>query len=127
MVHRRLEGNDWHRRIFCERIEHGILALFVPVLQRRKGSQTDCYTVSLEDANKLRDVLSLVRIHHRALAVLESPTRSARLEYDGIPAELINSDLHRRTRAQAGIEEHEGHRLSCERLGKVVARLESQG
>jgi hypothetical protein len=116
MMHRRFKVNDWHCSIPGECLEHRIGTLFVPVLQRRKRSYTDGRTITLEHANKLGNVFSLIGIHHRARAMLESPARSAWLEHDGISAEFINSDLHRRTRAQAGIEEHERHRLPSERL-----------
>src|SRR5262245_14985085 len=58
--------------------------------------------------------------------MLECPACSARLEHYGIAAELIDPNLHRRARAQAGIEKHQRHRLSCERLRLIVTALKPQ-
>ena len=60
--------------------------------------------VATKHAHKLRDVLSLVPIHHHAFAMFQRPTSAARLEHDRISAQFVNPNLHRRARAQAGIE-----------------------
>jgi hypothetical protein len=84
MMHRRLEIDDGYGRVSRKRIQHRIGAFFLPVFQRRKRSHADSYAISLEHAHKLRHVFGLIGVHHGAVAMLQRPTRSARLEHDGI-------------------------------------------
>jgi len=49
----------------------------------------------------------------RAGTMFQRPARSARLEHDGVSAQLLNPDLHRRARAQTGIEEDQRDRAAA--------------
>src|SRR5437588_7142323 len=70
-------------------------------------------------------MLGLVRIHHDAFAVLQSPTRPARFKHDSLPAKFINPDLHRGARAQGWIEEDECDGTPCKRLGSIITALKT--
>ena len=41
-----------------------------------------------------------------AFAMLQSPTRPARFQDYWVAAQLVNADLHRRARAQTGVEKN---------------------
>ena len=77
-----------------------------------------------EHAHKLSDMFSLVRVHYRAVAMFQCPTRPTGFQHDRVSAQLINPDLHRRARAQTGIEEDQRDRASRQRLGLIVAVFE---
>src|SRR2546427_9734014 len=115
MMHGGFKIDYRNLRIFCERAQDWISSFFFPILQSRKRSHADRYTITTKHTHKLRDMLGLVSIHHYAFAMLECPTGSARFEHNGISAKLRNPDLHRRARSQAGIEKNQRHRAPGQR------------
>src|SRR5215510_4671743 len=58
--------------------------------------------------------------------MLECPACSTWLEHNGIAAKLVDPNLHRRARAQTGIEKHQRHRLSRQRFRMIVTALKPQ-
>src|ERR1043166_3317776 len=114
MMHRRLEIDQRHRRMFCKCSEDWISPLFFPILQRRKRAHTDRAAVARQHPHKLRDVFGLVSIHHDAVAMFERPTSAAGFEHNCMTAEFVNTNLHRGARAQTWIEEDEGDGLAAE-------------
>src|SRR5713101_4895541 len=126
MVHCGFEINDRYFGILCKGPEHRIRPLFFPIFQSRKRTHADCSAVATQYPNKLCDVLCLVRIHHRPIAMLERPTGSARLKDNCIATQFINTNLHRRSRAETGIEKDQSNGSSAEQVGACSDTLEVQ-
>src|SRR5439155_18641677 len=94
MMHGGFKIDYRNLRIFCERAQDWISSFFFPILQSRKRSYADRYTITSKHTHKLCDVLGLVSVHDRAFAMLQRPTRSTWFEHNGVPAEFINANLH---------------------------------
>src|SRR6267378_6649158 len=109
-----------------KRIENWISPLLFPIFQRRKSPHANRHAITAQHAHELSDVFSLVTIHHHAFAVFQRPTRTARLQYYCVAAQLVNADLHRRARAQAGIEKDQRDRTSSYWFRSVLVAFESR-
>jgi len=83
---------------FAKALSTGSSALF-PVLKRRESTHTKRRAITSQDANKLRNVLSLITIHNDAVAMFECPTGATRFKNYWIAAQLMHTNLHRRARA----------------------------
>src|SRR5438105_8057488 len=94
MLHRGFKIDDWDLRILSESIQDRIGSLCFPILQSGKRPYANRDTIPAQHAHELRDMLSLVAIHHCAVTMLEGPTCPARFQHHGIATEFVNSDLH---------------------------------
>src|SRR5689334_499614 len=115
VMHGRFKIDDWNARIFHESTKNRISALFVPILQCGESTNANSHTVSLEHADELGDMLSLIAVHHSAFTMFESPTRSTGFQHHRIAAEFVDADLHRSARSQTRIEKDERDRFAIER------------
>src|ERR1044072_5951295 len=116
MMHGRFKIDDWYARIFHEGTKKRIGALFVPILQCGESANANSQTVSLKHPDELGDMLSLIAVHHSALTMFESPTRTTGFQYHRIAAQLVDADLHRSPRSQTRIEKHQSNRFAIERF-----------
>ncbi len=94
---------------FAKALSTGSTSLFAPVFHGGKCAHANRRAVATKHAHKLRHVFGLIAIHHHAVAMFQRPARAARFEDYCISTQFVDADLHRRARAQAGIEEHQRH------------------
>src|SRR5260370_30709541 len=58
--------------------------------------------------------------------MLERPTGSARLKDNCIATQFINTNLHRRSRAETGIEKYQSNGSPAEQVGACIGMLQFQ-
>ena len=124
MVHRRFEIDNRFRRISFKRRQNRFGALQFPIFQLRKCPHTNCRNISFQNAHKLRQMLSFIRIHHNIFPMLKRPRRSAGFENHRISAKFINANLHRSPRPQRRIEKHERNRFTVQSFFDNLAVFE---
>ena len=116
----RFHVDDRHRRVFRERPQHHVLAVVGPVDELREGAHADQIDIAAQHLRHFLDVLLGVAVHDRAEVELDRPGVLARLQHDGVAAQLEGAQLEAGAGAHGGVEEHQGDGLALERIAQPV-------
>ena len=81
-------------------LQHAVLAVDRPVDELRERAHADQVDVARQHLRHFGDVLLGLAVHHRAEVELDRPRVLARLQHDGVAAELERAELEAGARAQ---------------------------
>ena len=121
-----LHVDDRHRRILRKGLQDDVLAVALPVDELRERAHADQVHVAPQHPRHFRDVLFGVAVHHRAEVEFDRPGVLARLQHDGMPAQLERAQLEAGAGAHRRVEEHQRDRAAFQRIPQRLP-LETRG